>query len=127
MRPPRPPLGEGELAVRPSPLETATRFICLHCSTRWPPTQGGCQEKALARAVRGKEGLGRQAGGAGSVRDVPEEGAVGRGMGRGREAEGVCQTAREMAGHNIQSEEGGGGWRGGRWVETGRDGEMRAR
>ena len=43
--------------------------------------------------------MGRQAGGAGSVRDVPEKGAVGRGIGRGREAQGVCQTAREMAGH----------------------------
>lgn len=32
--------------------------------------------------MRGKEGLGRQAGGAGSVRDVPEEGAVGRGRHR---------------------------------------------
>lgn len=122
MRPPRPPLGAGELAVQPSPLETATRFICLHCSTQWQPTQSGCQEKALARAVRGKEGLGRQAGGAGSVRDAPEEGAVGRGMGRGREAQGVCQAARDGGAlARARREEGDGGTADGwRQAEMGR-------
>lgn len=54
---------------------------------------------------------------------------------RGRWAEGWTGAGRHRVFARLperwrgtsQSEEGGGGWRDGRWVETGRDGEMRAR
>lgn len=69
--------------------------------------------KGSGQGCEGEGGVGRQAGEAGSVRDVPEGESGGE-----REAQGVCQTAREMVGHNIQSQEEGDGETGDRWRQA---------